>query len=83
MAPRDHPGGPWEQQHGHEVANDRIVIDFGMISGLVYVSFWNSKCFKNRFMFELVSTFSRRLRIQIIVFALKALQKSTFHGNIV
>ena len=37
------PGGPWEQQDGHEVVNDRILIDFGMISGLVYVSFWGFK----------------------------------------
>ena len=33
LAPRDHPEGPWEQQHGHEVANDRILVDFGVISG--------------------------------------------------
>ena len=39
LAPRDHPGGPWEQQDGHEVANDRIFIDFELILGLVYDSF--------------------------------------------
>ena len=39
LAPRDHPGGPWEQQDGHEVANDRIFVDLGMISGLVSVIF--------------------------------------------
>ena len=49
LAPRDHPGGPWEQQDGHEVANNRICVDFGVISGLVYVSSWGSKCVKNRF----------------------------------
>ena len=43
LAPRDHPGGPWEQQDGHEVANDKIVVDFGLISGRVFVSFWNAK----------------------------------------
>ena len=43
LAPRDHPGGPWEQQAGHEVANDRILVDFGVISGSVFVSFWSSK----------------------------------------
>ena len=37
LAPRDHPGGPWEQQDGHEVANDRIWADFGVISGPVSV----------------------------------------------
>ena len=41
LAPRDHP---WEQQDGHEVANDRILVDLGMISGLVSVSFWDSEC---------------------------------------
>ena len=51
LAPGDHPGGPWEQQDGHEVANNRIFVDFGMISGPVYVSFWNSKYVKNRFLF--------------------------------
>ena len=40
LAPRDHPGGPWEQQDGLEVVNNRICVDFGMILGLVYVSFW-------------------------------------------
>ena len=35
----DHPGGPWEQQDGHEVANNRIVVDFGVIPTLVSVSF--------------------------------------------
>ena len=46
MAPRDHPGGPWEQPDGHEVANDMIFVDFRMISGAVYVSFSGSKCIK-------------------------------------
>ena len=55
LAPRDYPGGPWGQHDGHEVANARICVDFGMISRLVYVSFWGSKCVKNRFMFKLVS----------------------------
>ena len=39
-APRDHPGAPWEQQDRHEVANDRICVDLGVISGLVSASFW-------------------------------------------
>ena len=39
LAPRDHPGGPWEQQDAHEVANNRMFVDLGMISGLVFVSF--------------------------------------------
>ena len=39
LATRNNPGGPWEQKDGHAVAHDRILVDFGMISGLVYVSF--------------------------------------------
>ena len=39
LAPRDHPGKPWEEQDGHEVANDRIFVDFGVISGLVCIGF--------------------------------------------
>ena len=31
LTPRD---GPWEQQDGHEVANDMICVDFEVISGL-------------------------------------------------
>ena len=26
LASRDHPGGPWEQQTGHEVANDTFLL---------------------------------------------------------
>ena len=55
LALRNHPGRPREQQDGHEVANARIFVDFLMISALVYVSFWGSKCVKNRFIFRLVS----------------------------
>ena len=58
LAPRDHPGGPWGQQDGHEVANDRIFVEFIVISGPVYVSFWGSKFLKNRVIFRLVSTSS-------------------------
>ena len=59
LAPlRDHPGGPWEQQDGHEVANNRIFVDFGMISGLVHVGFPGPKCFKKRFTFRFVSMLS-------------------------
>ena len=54
MTPRDHPGGPWEQQEGHEVARHRTFVDLGVISGLVYVSFWISKCVKKLFIFRFV-----------------------------
>ena len=49
LAPRNHPGEPWGQQYGFEVVNNRIFVDFGMISGLVYVSFWDLECLKIRF----------------------------------
>ena len=42
LAPRDHPGGPWEREL--DVVNNRIFVDFAMILGLVYVSFWGPKC---------------------------------------
>ena len=45
LALRNHPGGPWEQQDGFGMVNtsSRIWVDFGMISGLVYVSLNSSK----------------------------------------
>ena len=49
MAPRHHPGGPWKQQDGLELVDNRIFVDFGMIFGLVYVSFWVSKCLQMLF----------------------------------
>ena len=55
LAPRDNPGGSWEQQDGHEVANDKFFVDFGMISGLVQVSFWGSKCVKHHVLFMCIS----------------------------
>ena len=54
LAPGDHPGGPWEQQDGHEVANDRICVDFGMTLGLVCGSFWEPKCLQIRVVFGFV-----------------------------
>ena len=44
LPPRDHPGGPWEQQDGREVANNRIFFDFGVILEPVYGSFGEPKC---------------------------------------
>ena len=38
LAPRDRPGGPWEQQDGLEMVGYRILFDFGMILGPVYIS---------------------------------------------
>ena len=60
FAPRNHPGGPWEKQDGHEVANNRIFVDLGVISGLVSVSFWVQNALEF-FFFRLVSkTYSYR-----------------------
>ena len=49
LAPWDHPGGPWEQQDGFGVVNNRILLDFAMILGLVYGSFWGPKLLQIRF----------------------------------
>ena len=38
LAPREHPGGPWEQQHGLEGVRHRIFIDFGVLLGPYFVS---------------------------------------------
>ena len=51
LAPRDHPGGPWEQQDGFEVVNNRILVDLGIISGHVYVSFFGFKMLEISFCF--------------------------------
>ena len=42
----DHPGGPWEQQDGFEVANNRIFVDFGMILKLFMAGFGNQNAYK-------------------------------------
>ena len=78
FALRDHFGGPWEQQDGHEVANNRIFVDFGVISGLVSVSFWGSKCV---IFFFISDSIFDAWDFQIVVFAWKVLQKSSFHEN--
>ena len=57
LALRDHPGGPWEQQDGHEVANNRILVDLGVISGPVYVGFSDPKCLKNHYLLDLFMLF--------------------------
>ena len=60
LTPRDHPAKPWEEQDGHEVANDRIFVDFDVISGLMYIGFSGPKCLKiflclNLFLFHIFS----------------------------
>ena len=46
LAPKDLPGGPWEQQDGLEMVVYRILFDFGVIWGPVYMSFLSSRSFK-------------------------------------
>ena len=55
FAPWGHLGGPWDQQDGFEMVNNRILVDFGVIRELVYVSFWVSKCLQNLVLFGMVS----------------------------
>ena len=52
MAPRDHAGGPWEQQDGLEMVVYKILFDFGVILGPVYISFLSSRTPKFRFFFS-------------------------------
>ena len=90
LAPRDHPGGPWQQQDGLEMVVYMLLFDFGVILGPVYISFLNSRNLKFDFVFGLVSRsfFNRFLGqnfgtrdFQIEVFAYKILQKSTSPVN--
>ena len=52
LAPRDHAGGPWEQQDGFEMVAYRILLDFGVIFGPVYITFLSSKILKYRYCFR-------------------------------
>ena len=49
LAPRDHVGGPWEQQDGFEMVVYRILFDSEVIWGPVYISFLGSKSLKCHF----------------------------------
>ena len=55
MTPRDHPGGPWEHQDGHEFANNRIVVDFEVIFGicLCFIFMLVSRSFFYRFLIRI------------------------------
>ena len=55
LAPRDHHGDPWEEQDGHQVANNRIFVDLGLISGPVYICFSGPECLTNCFIVRFVS----------------------------
>ena len=85
-----HPGGPQGQQDGFEMVVYRILFDFGVMLGPVYISCLSSNTLKFHMFFGFVSQsfFDRFLNrnfgvwdFQIIVFASMVLQKSTFHGN--
>ena len=39
LAPGDDPGGPWKQQDGHEVVQNRLFIDFGVMLGSCFEIF--------------------------------------------
>ena len=78
------------QQDGFEVMSNKIFIDLGMIWGLVYASFWDSKTFENlAFVWRVSrSCFDRFPKrnvdfwdFRIVVFEWKVLQTSTCHGN--
>ncbi len=55
LAPQDNPWRPWEQQDGLEVVDNRILVDFGMILGRVYIGFLEFKMLEDSFCFGLVS----------------------------
>ena len=65
---RGHSGGPWGQHDGLEVVNNMVFVDFGMILGLVNVSFWdfiiltNSFCFRVCFQVIFLSTSASKIR---------------------
>ena len=85
MATRDHPGRPWEQQDGLEVAIYGILVDFGVISGPVSVHFSNPKCFHVFFyacfyviFLAIVDLHFRHLRLQNHRFRIEGIAKSGF-----
>ena len=55
LAPRDHAGGPWDQQDRLGMVVYRISFDFGVILGPAYIIFLNSRSSKFHFCFGLVS----------------------------
>ena len=55
MALRGHPGGPWGQQDGFEMVVYRILLDFGVILGPVYIRYLNSRILKFVFFLGFVS----------------------------
>ena len=87
LAPRDQPGGPWEQQDGQEVVNDRFFVDLGVISGPVLCQLLGFKMRRKSFSFldyfhVIFYGFLIRMfdvwDLEIVVFTWKALQKSIF-----
>ena len=69
LAPRNHAGGPWEQQDGLGMLAYRILLDLGMILGPVYISFVSSRNLNFHFVFGLVfRSFFIDFRIEIPTF---------------
>ena len=58
LAFRGHQGGSWEQQDGPEAADNRNVVDLGVISGGDYASFFEFKIIICLFCSGLVSRLS-------------------------
>ena len=52
LTPRDHAGGPWEQQDGLEMVVHKILFDLGVIFKPVYIRFSRSRSLTNRFCFR-------------------------------
>ena len=55
LARLDNPGGPWEQQDGFEVVVRKILFDFGVILGPVYINLLLSGNLEFHFLLGLVS----------------------------
>ena len=56
LAPRDRPGAPWKRQDGHELLQNRIFNDFGVILGPRYLSFLSSRSLQFHFCWALVDS---------------------------
>ena len=75
LALRDHPGGPWEQQDGHEVVNNRIlsVLGFKMFESSCYLQ----ACFQEIFL-SISDSNSRRLGLPSRRVHIECIAKSVF-----
>ena len=85
LAPRNHPGGPLEQQVGLEVVDNRICLDLGVILGPAYISFWDAFFFPpliSKVIFLSISELElQRLGFPNRRFRVECIAKKNFHGN--